>query len=271
MGGDEQGGGHGFHGNPVLNGLTLLDLGHAVGEAAIDGRTAFQNFGQLAHHAGHEAGALWTGAGTTAQQGLNVATGVMSPLAIAGGTMEIIDGVNQLRHGDSAGAVTATSGLATAGSGIAGLAGLAGSGVAAAAAPVLSAAGLGLKAGAYGNQQVKERGWLEDSEGNNASASEWVADKAQSVDEYVSEKTWGPLGTAAGLATWYGGSFLGAGAAVGAGALGAGEALFSGIGIMDMAEKAKGKRGEKNYDETTELVGAFHQGIANHSGGSTPR
>lgn len=259
-GGEEH---HGFHGNPVMTGLTLADLAHLAGEGGVSGGLEVAEAGA---HIAHEAGQVFEGAtmanglpiATAAQRTMFGATAIASPLAIAGGAAEIIDGVSQIAHGNAQkGAVTTTTGAATAGSGIAGLAGLAGSAGGAAAAGPLSAFALGMKVGAFGNENVKERGWLHDREGNDASASEWAAEKGQAVDEWVTEHSFGPLGTLAGLATTYGASFLGAGASLGAAGLSLGEALVADVGIADILEQQTHGSGDP--------LAAFHAGVANGS------
>lgn len=252
--GDEH---HGLHGNPVMTGLTLVDLAHLAGEAGVSGGL---HMGKAGSDIAHEAGLVFEGSPhvTAAQRTMFGATAIASPLAIAGGTAEFIDGLSQIAHGNAQkGAVTATTGAATAGSGIAGLAGLAGSAGGAAAAAPLSAFAMGMKVGAFGNEDVKERGWLQDREGNDASASEWAAEKGQAVDEWVTEHSFGPLGTLAGLATTYGASILGAGASLGAAGLSLGESLVADVGMGDILDAQAGGGDDG--------LAAFHAGVASGS------
>ncbi len=259
MGGSGHGG---FHGNPVLNTATGVDGAHAVGEMVTAGGAPAGSFRSLMHYMGHHGDDAWRGmtaAGDPVSTGSKVmqgATAIASPIAVAGGTMEIIDGINMMRHGDvSGGVVTTTAGGLTAGSGVAGLAGLGGSAAGAALAAPLSAAALGVKGGMYANEDVKERGWLSDREGNDASISEWAAENGQAVDEWVSEKTFGPLGSLAGGVTTLGSSIAGTGVALAS----LGVSALDGGSIMNAM----------NYYTGGDPMEAFHQGARQGSGAPT--
>ncbi|MGE0403797.1 MAG: hypothetical protein AB7T06_44225 [Kofleriaceae bacterium] len=252
MGEHEQGGHHGFHGSPVVTGLSLVDYMHLVGEGAVSGGLSA---GTAGAHLAAEAGEIFEGVGhaTAAQRAMFGATAIASPIAVGGGVLEIVDGINGMVHGDAGkGLRTTVTGAATAGSGVAGIAGLAGSAGGATLAPVLSSFAAGAKLGAYGDEEVRRMGWLQDRDGNDASASEWAAEKGQAVDEWVTEHTFGPLGTLAGFATTYGASLLGAGASVAAAAVGD-------RGMEDIMAIQQGHTSGNPVD-------AFHQGIVNSSG-----
>ena len=282
MGEHEHGGEHGnsFHGNPVATGLSFVDYAHLMGEGAVSGGFAAGNAGT---HLANEAGEIFEGVAnvaheageglTAAQRAMFGATAFASPIAVGGGVVEMIDGIREMAHGDTGkGMTTTVTGAATAGSGVAGIAGLAGSAGGAALAPVLSAFAAGAKFGSFGNERVKEKGWLQDREGNDASASEWAADKGQAVDEWVTEHSFGPLGTMAGLATTYGASVVGAGVAV-AGATVADHGMADIMAIQQGYSSgnpiAAFQQGVTNSSGNP--MAAFHQGVANGSGRSTRR
>jgi hypothetical protein len=73
MGEHEHGGGehHGFHGNPVVTGLSIVDYAHLIGEGAVSGGLSAGNAGA---HLATETGEIFEGVGhaTAAQRGCSV-------------------------------------------------------------------------------------------------------------------------------------------------------------------------------------------------------
>ncbi len=185
-GGEEHHGGtlHDMH--SVANGMTILDAMHLVGEGGM-------NYGvplaEATEHFAHEASLFGKGvpgsiAGTTA-------TAIASPMAVVGGLLEMVAAFQD--PNTERAAPTFLAGLTTSASGGMGLAGLAGVEAAGAYAPVVGAGALGVKAGMYADEDVKERGWLQDREGNDTSIHDWAAENGQAADEWVTERTTGWL------------------------------------------------------------------------------
>ncbi len=251
--GTAHGGGGGEHHDGTLhdmhsiaNGMTMLDVMHLMGEGGM-------SYGvPLAHateHFAHEASLFGRGApgaiaGTTA-------TAIASPMAVVGGMLEMVAAFQD--PNTERAAPTFLAGATTTASGGMGLAGLAGMEAAGAYAPVVGAGALGVKAGMYADEDVKNRGWLEDREGNDTSIHDWAAENGQAADEWVTEHTTGWLGTAAGLGVTGLSSIAGAGIALGDLAVNAGEALVGGPSLMDLMHMQQ----EQDEPSTIDMVQQF--------------
>jgi hypothetical protein len=215
--------------NPVGTALQIADYAHLAGDAAVDGHVAANSVGGMFAEMGEDAAKIWQGEGTAAQTAMKGLTAIAAPLAIGGGVMDTIEGVDAYRRGDHEGGVLKTiEGGLTTGSGVTGLAGLA-SGVGATAAPVLGAGATGMAIGHYGDEQSKKLGIFHDDQGRAESASDWAGDESAKADNWVTRKTGsGALGTAAGVATWAGTSIAGAGVATGSAIEGGAHAVANG-------------------------------------------
>ena len=176
--------------NPVATGLQYADYAHLGADAMIEGGTSGDGLLGLMDGIGEEASEVLAGEGTAAQTGLAASTGaIFAPMAITGGIMEMVDGYNEFGRDTAGGATTFLGGLATAGSGASAIAGLAGVGAAATAGPALASGAAGLKVGRYGNEQVKELGWLRDKDGNAEAPSTWAAENGENTEHWLAKHT----------------------------------------------------------------------------------
>ena len=156
--------------------LTGLHLAHGGAEALSE-----EGGHALSHLGGEVPGSAAAGAGA-----------LLGPLSVAGGSIELIEG---LHEGGAKGAVTATKGalgivggtgttLAAGGA----FAGTAGGSALAAAGPV-SAAGIGgIIIGQKGDEGVKKTGMLHDDQGRPESASDRLGNRAWAVHEWAKKK-----------------------------------------------------------------------------------
>jgi hypothetical protein len=215
--------------NPVAKGLSYIDYAHLAGDAAVDGNTAAETLPGTFHEMGEDALKVRQGDGTVAQTGMKGITAIASPLAIAGGVIDMVEGANEIRHGDAPdGVIKESEGILMTGSGVSGLAGLA-SGTGATFAPVLGAGVTGLAIGHYGDEHAKELGLFHDDQGRAESASDWAGGKSADADNWVAQHSGSKaLGTTAGVGTWAGTSIVGAGASALSAAEGGAHAVANG-------------------------------------------
>lgn len=238
--------------NPVGAGISIADGVHTAADAVIEGETSGATFGQLATKMSHEATEVLAGEGSTAQTALMGSTAALAPVSIAGGIMDMIEGIGDIRRGNTMeGTFTTTAGGLGILSGGSSVVGLAGVGSAAAAAPLLATGATAIKTTRYGDQNVKKRGWLHDSEGNALSASEWAGHNGRAVDDYLTKHGHPYLGTAAGIATT-------AGSVVPAAAMALGGA---GVGAYDNLTDAGHSLGKGMANGTRAFHYAHYQGM----------
>ena len=181
--------------NPVGDALAWSDRAHLGVEAAANG-------GKTAAEVAEEAEKFMLGGSEGAESVLGGISAFAAPLAIAGGAVDLVEGIDLLRHGETAeGLIKTTEGAAGVTSGGAGIATFAGSTAAATVAAGAGAGAVGLGVGHFGDNQVKKHGWIHDSEGKALSASEWAGHNGRRADDYLTEHGHPHLGTAAGIAT----------------------------------------------------------------------
>jgi len=193
---------------PVSTALTAIDGVHFAHEVI---------------HEGHEVAEVASEAANGAELAGTAADAILSPLAIAGGIMDVIEGVSELRKGNWEGAYSVGEGVLGAGSGACGLA---------AAAPLGAAMGagaFGLKVGRYGDHKVKDLGWLRDSQGKAQSGTEWAGHLGRSADDWFTDRGHPWLGSAAGMVATTGGVIADMGIVPAAAAVGLGTSIGSGL------------------------------------------
>jgi hypothetical protein len=213
--------------NPVDQGYAAIDTASMGTDAIMDGGVEASSWEEMTHQMGHHALKALSGDASKATTAYTGVTAVLAPLSIGMGIKEMIDGFHEGGREGAFGVAGGATGVASGGTAVAGLAGVGG---AATAAPLIAAGGAGLKLGHYGDNRVKEEGWLHDNDGNATTASGWAASNGQAADDWVTRKTGiGALGTVAGLGTTLGSSIVGSGVAVGAAGKGA---LLGGYSVV---------------------------------------
>jgi hypothetical protein len=230
--------------NPVATGISIVDKAHLAADAAMNG-------GTLVSKLSHEASELISGEASAGKLAFAGASAVAAPLAIAGGILEIDEGLDQWKHGNRAdGGFAMTGGGLNILSGGSGLAALGGSSALAATSAGSASLALGLAAGHHGDKQVKKLGWLHDDDGRAVSASEWAGHLGRGADDYLTDRGHPYLGTAAGIATTFGASVVGAGMAMDAELISAGKAAGSKLANQHRASHYA------NYEGATVTGGA---------------
>jgi hypothetical protein len=189
------------HGNALTKGMGIIDNADFAKEAYLEGGTSGATYAELSEDMTQDAFKTFRGTATARQLGSAAASeAILGPLAIAGSIMEMKEGYDELGKDPAKGATTMTEGGLGAASATAGMLAPFVAG-AATAAPLLSSAAMGMKFGAFGNDQVKDLGWLHNDQGESESASSWAADKGHDADVYVSTLTGNAtLGRIAGAA-----------------------------------------------------------------------
>ena len=172
--------------NPVIAGIGHIEDAHFAVEAATKGGTNAETLGELSEILDEEAAETFAGHASTAG---SLASVLGPALSIGGGIAEVISGREEYRHDHAKGMTTMIGGGAGIGSGVAGIAALGGVGGAAMLSTGLAGGAAGLKIGSYGNDQVKDLGWLKNADGQAEKASDRLADKAEAADHWVAKHT----------------------------------------------------------------------------------
>jgi hypothetical protein len=209
--------------NPVGTGLSVIDAAHT-------GIEAWRQGGLSVGTLGEEAGEIFAGTASNAEIASEAANGVLGPVGIAGGIMDVIEGFGECARGNKleGGFKIAEGGMGAASGGF-GLAELAGINAATPWGLGLAAGATGLKVGRYGDRKTKELGWFHDEHGDNASASEWAGQLGRSVNDSLSDRGHPWLGSVAGAATLAGATLANVGIVPAAAAIGFGKSVGSGL------------------------------------------
>ena len=187
---------------------------------------------------------------------------VVGPLGIAGGAMEIAEGIHDARDGRGVdGTIEIASGAAGMGSSGAGMASLLVNG-AIPWAVGLGAASDGMKFGHYGDEQLKNLDRLHDGAGHAVTASQWAGETAASVHNWFADRGHPIVGHMLGVPTLAGTTVAAGGMAAEAAAESAGRAAGGWLGRRARVSHYKGydvglpegAEALAHYDDTQEAA-----------------
>ncbi len=240
--------------NPVSAALSRADQVHLGAATFLEREAAGGTYAELAEEMAESSSEFWEGTASTGKTAFAGASAGFGMISIGGGIMEMFEGREEMKHNFVEGSFTFGGGLATVGSGVAEIASFGGVAAAGPAAPILGGLALGSKIGREGDKQVKELGWLHNSDGDAETASAWMGDNAEKVEEKVEGATGNhTLGVIAGTGSIV--AQAGAGAVVATAAAGNSK-------ILQLEEFGRGRGRRIANEERTESYFMQGDGIA---------